>query len=78
MRDEGPLREQHCKRILSALLPAAELLLRVLNLRLEHWESVSCKTRQDAVEQARCSAARDFVVHKVFHFENRESLLSSC
>ena len=63
MRDQGPLREPHCRRILPALLPAAELLLRVLDLRLEHWESVFCKSKRDAVHQARCAPAQRFAVH---------------
>ena len=52
--DGGPLREPHCRRVLSALLPAAEVLLRVLDLRLAHWQSVFCENMRDAVEQARC------------------------
>lgn len=51
MRDQGPLREPHCRRILPALLPAAELLLRVLGLRLAHWQSVFCKTNACPVTQ---------------------------
>lgn len=44
-----------CRRILSALLPAAELLLRdLMDVRQEHWqESISGKTVLDAVEEAR-------------------------
>ena len=48
---------------MSALLPAAELLLRgVLDLRHkhwwhEHWGYLSCTTSQRAVEQVRCTAA---------------------
>ena len=44
-----------CRRILSALLPTAELLLRALmDARQEHWqESMSGKTVQDAVAEAR-------------------------
>ena len=40
---------------MSALLPAAELLLRgVMDLRLEHWrEDLSSMTARRAVEQAR-------------------------
>lgn len=41
--------------ILSALLPAAELLLReLMDVRQEHWqESMSVKTMQDALEEVR-------------------------
>ena len=55
MLGEGPLREQRCGRILPALLPAAEVLLRALDLRLAHWQPVYSQTMEDAVEQARCT-----------------------
>ena len=47
-----------CKRTMSALLPAAELLLRgVLDWRHEHWhEHLSSVTKQGMVEEVRCMA----------------------
>ena len=47
-----------CKRTMSALLPAAELLLRgVMDWRLEHWvEDLSPTTKQGMVEEVRCTA----------------------
>ena len=58
LRDEGPRYEPHCRRIKSALLPAAEMLLRgVLDLRHEHWrDDPPSMTARFAVEQARCTA----------------------
>ena len=55
MHRQGQVR---CRRILPALLPAAELLLRdVLDMRHKHWwEWLSCMTARRAVDQARCTA----------------------
>lgn len=55
------MREQ-CGRILSALLPAAEVLLRdVMDLRLEHWQqSYSHMAGRDVVVQARSMATQTF------------------
>ena len=62
MQDQCPLREPHCRRILPVLLPAVELLLRVLDLRLAHWQSTFGQTKRDAVRQARCRPAWGFVL----------------
>ena len=61
---EGPLQELHCRRIQSALLSAAEVLLRVLDLRLAHWQPLFGETMRHTVEHARCTATRDEDVHK--------------
>ena len=55
------MREQ-CGRILSALLPAAEVLMRnVMDLRLEHWQQCfSHVAGRDVVVQARCVAMQTF------------------
>ena len=62
VQDQGPLRELHCRRILPVLLPAVELLVRVLDLRLAHWHSAFGKTKRDAVQQARFRPTRGFVL----------------
>lgn len=68
-----------CRRIMSALLPAAELLLRgVLDWRLKHWrEDLSSTSKQGMVEEARCTGHRRSQVDKwnfhLLHFDNRDS-----
>ena len=57
----GPEHYVQCRRIMSDLLPAAELLLRgVMDLRYTHWHENTLRLRgrtaQDAVEEARCTA----------------------
>ena len=64
MRDGSSVREPHCRRIMSALLPAAELLLRVLDLGDEHWESEMCILMRHALQQARSMATWDSEVHE--------------
>ena len=73
--DEGPRREQRCRRIVSALLPAAELLLRTMGLRLEHGQCGSLEEMRIAADQARCTATRDLKVHEecVFEHASRDS-----
>lgn len=59
-----PTLRVQCRRFMSALLPAAELLLGgVLDLRLKHWHRglqppPVTMPRQIAVEQVRCMASR--------------------
>ena len=53
-----------CKRIVSALLPAAELLLRgVMDLRHTHWQRIFLPpppgyTKQHGVKDVRCTATQ--------------------
>ena len=61
VRSEAALKVR-CGRIVSALLPAAELLLRgVMDLRHKYWQQASptAITVRDAVEQARRTRTRD-------------------
>ena len=55
----GRLREQHCLRIMPALLPAAELLLRVLDFSLERGHPMPCGTMRNSLNEARCTATRE-------------------
>ena len=50
-----------CRRIASALLPAAELLLRgAMDVRLKHWQdALSGHSAHSAVEEACCTAFPD-------------------
>ena len=60
---KGEMQDLHCRRIMPGLLAAAELLIRALDCRQEHWQAESCKPVRHALAQVRCAATRDSGAH---------------
>ena len=62
-----------CKRIMSALLPAAELLLRrTMDWMLENWQQrLTDSSKREIVEEARCTAITRPDLWRTYHSQNQ-------